>query len=297
MVRNTKDMNSARLVICLALAVSAAQAKAGDRLDSKPAPLREQAEKIVAEIQRADYEGNRDALRRLFDELAAFTENKDISSRIHYWRGFALWRRALNGFNDSVGRKELEADLEQAVSEFDRAGELDPHFVDAKIGALSCISNLIFLNRNNPARVQELVARATPLRTDALTRAPNNPRLLWVLGPILWYAPADRGGSQAKAIETYQKGLEAIENNRVSGSDRLEPSWGKPELLMNLAWSNLHKATPDLSAARQYAHSALDMIPYWHYVRDLLLPEIENAEKKQKSDASGELQKPFASNG
>ena len=43
---------------------------------------------------------------------------------------------------------------------------------------------------------------------------------------------------------------------------------------MNLSWSNLHKNEPDLKAAEQYARSALALIPHWHYVRDMLLPQI-----------------------
>jgi hypothetical protein len=46
---------------------------------------------------------------------------------------------------------------------------------------------------------------------------------------------------------------------------------------MNLAWSNLHKTAPDIPAAKQYAASALQLVPYWHYVRDILVPQIQNA--------------------
>jgi hypothetical protein len=40
-------------------------------------------------------------------------------------------------------------------------------------------------------------------------------------------------------------------------SDILMPSWGEPELLMNLAWANLNSSAPDRNAAEQYAQSAL----------------------------------------
>jgi hypothetical protein len=46
---------------------------------------------------------------------------------------------------------------------------------------------------------------------------------------------------------------------------------------MNLAWSNLHRATPDLDAAEANARAALALIPNWHYVRDILLPQIKEA--------------------
>src|SRR5580658_9384445 len=99
-------------------------------------------------------------------------------------------------------------------------------------------------------------------------------RVLWVLGPIRWSSPPDRGGGQDKAFENYNRGLEAIRIQKRDASDPLEPSWGEPELLMSLAWSNLNRTTPDLNAAEQDAQAALKIVPYWHYVRDILMPQI-----------------------
>src|ERR1700722_17929145 len=127
-----------------------------------PALVDEKSEvtSVVIQIQRADYEGNRSDLKRLYDELAPFVRNDAISSRVRYWRGFALWRRALNGFNDSVAPAELQRDLELAAHEFQEASVVDPHFADAKVGQGSCLSNLIYLNRGNPSRLQELVSQS-----------------------------------------------------------------------------------------------------------------------------------------
>jgi hypothetical protein len=49
---------------------------------------------------------------------------------------------------------------------------------------------------------------------------------------------------------------------------------------MNLAWSNLNRSTPDLKAAEEDAQAALKLIPYWHYVRDILMPQIRAAQAK-----------------
>jgi hypothetical protein len=81
-------------------------------------------------------------------------------------------------------------------------------------------------------------------------------------------------------METYQKGLEAARKQKGSVTDPLEPSWGEPELLMSLAGANFYKTAPDLNAAGQYARSALELVPYWHYVRDILIPQIQEAKKK-----------------
>ena len=79
---------------------------------------REQAARIVAQIQRADYEGDRAAMQRGYDELKPFMEDQKLASRIRYWRGFAKWRRAINGFNDAIDPKELARDLNTALDEF-----------------------------------------------------------------------------------------------------------------------------------------------------------------------------------
>lgn len=232
------------------------------------------AVEIVERIRRADYEGDRATLQRLFEELAPFAETGDLASRVRYWRGFALWRKVLNGFNDSVDPKELEQDATRAVSEFEQAFTRDPAFVDAKVAASGCLSNLVYLNRENPARMQELIARSGGLLKEARAAAPDNPRLLWVWGAIQWVVGPERGGGQAAAMATYEKGLALARQRTGSGSDPLMPSWGEPELLMSLAWSSLNMTTPDVAAAQKYATEALAIVPYWHYVRDILLPQI-----------------------
>jgi hypothetical protein len=243
---------------------------------------REAVVKIVAQIQKADYEGDRSTLQRLYGELAPFTGNKEFASRVFYWRGFALWRKAINGFNENVDRKDLEHDLQQAAEEFDNSASADPAFVDAKIALGSCFGLLAYaVGKKDAAEQQALLAKSKQAITDARAAAPNNPRLLWVLGPVYWNIPPDRGGGQARAIEAYEKGLETIRSHKNATTDPLDPSWGEPELLMSLAWSNLNRATADLDAAEQNAGSALALVPYWHYVRDILVPQIQAAKAKQ----------------
>jgi hypothetical protein len=236
--------------------------------------------RTVAQIQRADYEGNRPDLKRLHDELTPIPEDNKLASRVLYWRGFALWRRAINGFNESPTPTDLEEDLRQAVTDFKDAIARDPAFVEPKIGAGSSLGYLMYLHRKDATRVQELLQQSSPLLKGAMATAPDNPRLLWVLGPIRWSSPPERGGGQDKAFAGYNKGLEVIRNQKHDVSDPLEPTWGEPELLMSLAWSNLSQTTPDLNAAEQDTQAALKLVPYWHYVRDILMPQIRAAQAK-----------------
>jgi hypothetical protein len=234
---------------------------------------------ILARIQNADFAGDQVTMQKGYDDLKPFLEDKELASRIRYWRGFAQWRRAINGFNDSVDPKELEQNLKTALDEFKIAMEKDPTFVDAKIGTISCLGYLAFMNRKDQRRAKELVGQIMLLVKEADETAPDNPRLIWVHGPILWNTPPERGGGQDKAIENYQRGLEVCSKMKAS-DDPLEPSWGKPELMMSLAYSYLNTKPSDVNAAERYARDALEIVPYWHYLRDILLPQILTAKPK-----------------
>ena len=94
---------------------------------------------IVAKIQRADYEGD---------------------------------RAALNGFNEGANPKELEEDLTQCVRDFREALTRDPAFVDAKVGAGSCLVNHSFLNlKTNRTRAGELFADSVATLNEAFAAA------------------------------------------------------------------------------------------------------------------------------
>jgi hypothetical protein len=255
------------------------------------APLssnRERLIKLVAQIQRADYAGDRATLKRLAQELAPFAADKELGAQALYWRGFAWWRRAVNGANEAVERRELQDDLTLAAREFEEALKQTPAFVEAKIAAVGALGTWLFFDLkngtatrefNDPVRAQEIIARLTQWFKEAQAAKPDNPRLLWVLGPSVYSAPPERGGPD-KAIEMYQRGLKTVRAQKP-GNDPLLPTWGEPELLMSLAWTQLNRSTPDLAAAEQNARAALALVPYWHYVKDILLPQITAAKAKR----------------
>jgi hypothetical protein len=228
---------------------------------------------LVSQIRRADYQGDRTTLKKAYDGLSAFLANNEFASRVRYWRGFALWRSAINAGNDSVDPQEMEQEFNQAADEFKDALAKDPGFVDAKVGMISCLGYIAYFHRKDRERTQKLLDQIFPLVKEAKEAAPDNPRLIWVMGPILWYTPADRGGGLDKVIENYERGVEVCSKTKTP-EDNLEPSWGKPELMMSLAYTYLQKNPPNVEAAERHARGALELVPEWRYLKEILLPQI-----------------------
>ena len=242
---------------------------------------RQQAIEIVTRIQRADYEGDRLTLKNCYDALAPFVDNKELAPRIRYWRGFARWRDGINSGNETIEPAEMEKLFMDGADEFKAALAIDPNFVDAKVGLISCLGHVVYLHRNEKERAQEMVKPIYALVSEAKAAAPDNPRLIWVMGPILFYTPPEKGGGMAKVIESNERGV-IICSQLKPPADRLEPSWGKPELLMSLAYEYMTKTPPELDKAEKSARAALEIVPYWHYTRDILLSQIMEAKAKAK---------------
>jgi hypothetical protein len=109
-----------------------------------------------------------------------------------------------------------------------------------------------------------------------------------VQGASLWYAipglsDAEIAARRAQALAGYHRGV-SIARRTAAPSDSLEPSWGEAELSMSLAWSHLNATTPDFAAAEVHARQALALVPHWTYVRDILLPQIQQTRAQRRLD-------------
>ena len=138
------------IALCLAFPLLVATAFAAEPLpaDKDSAGLaRDSVIRIVQQVQRADYEGDRASLNALYEQLLPFVDEPEIASRVRYWRGFAKWRRGVSGFNETPTPPDLADDLTAGESEFYAAIQRDPGFVDAKVGAASCVGTRLFLEK------------------------------------------------------------------------------------------------------------------------------------------------------
>jgi hypothetical protein len=267
-------------VVLLLLAVGCAT--------SAPAPRGPSSEEhvlqLVEQIRRADYAGNRPALRELHDALAAAPAGNAPRSMDLYWQGFALWRRAINGFNETPTPTDLESDVLAASAHFEAALTDNPKLVDAQAALAACIGLRMFLHKTVDDEMRAMLERVKALLAEAQALEPENPRLLWVRGPMEWFTPKGSpddmlDAHQARSIATYQHALQGLPGSLRSGPEPLQPTWGEPELHMSLGWAYAKKRVPDLAQAEVHARKALALVPSWHYVRDILLPQIESARR------------------
>jgi len=238
--------------------------------------------RLVEQIRRADYAADRPALRELRGELATAPAGNAPRSLVLYWQGFALWRRAINGFNETPTPTDLDADALAASADFEAALREDPRLVDAQAALAACIGLRMFLHKTVDDEMRAMLERVKALLSEAQFLEAENPRLLWVRGPMEWFTPKGSpedmlDAHQARSIATYRRALEGLPGTLRSGPEPLRPTWGEPELHMSLGWAYSKKRVPDLAQAELHARKALELVPSWHYVRDILLPQIESA--------------------
>lgn len=246
---------------------------------------------IKFKLMSADYRADLDELARGREMLTTLKAHPTLGYLACYWSGFAGIRLAMNGANRQMSPTEMERNLQAALRDSEESLRLKEDFADAHVSAGQIASWMASITmRRDPGGMQRLKEKGTGALSEEtrawidrtwkhLKRAkelgPKNPREPWVEAVIWYNIPAERGGSQEKAIAMYREAASLARAERVA--DPLWPDWGEPESLMSLAWCLLNRATPDPAGAKEAADAALRLHPDWFYVREILRPQIEKA--------------------
>jgi hypothetical protein len=229
---------------------------------------------LVREVKEADYRGDLARLLALREQLEPFVADRELGRAAAYWRAFATWRRAINGANEDATRETAIQDFARCVEDFRGAVAIDTTWVESRIGLASCLSSSGSF-ANDPAQRNRLYVESSRLAAEVAAVDPLNPRLTFLQAGRLFWSPPIAGGSPSIAIALAEHRLETA--GRYSTTDELEPDWGEPELHMLIAFFKLGSATRDPAGARRHAEVALQMRPQWHYVKNILIPQIPRA--------------------
>ncbi|MFL6232540.1 MAG: hypothetical protein ACJ76N_05345 [Thermoanaerobaculia bacterium] len=265
------------MAVCLLLPPAACRSAAPARSPDGAPPERRLAA-AKQQIMAADYHADLAGLARLRDEVTSLEADPALGYLAHYWAGFASWRIAINGASHQMSPEDLKANLQKAKADFAASIHQKEGFADAHAAAYLVDAWLVGMSGiKDRAALLEQFQRLRPQLTRAKELAPDNPCVLWAEASFYLYSPPEYGGSVPRAIEIYRRMSEV--SPAVSDASSPLPDWGKPEALMSLAFSHLNQKPPDLAAASEEAHAALRLQPEWSFVRDVLLPKIEAAQK------------------
>jgi tetratricopeptide (TPR) repeat protein len=215
--------------------------------------------------------------------MEQFVEHSRLAKHARYWRGFTLWRRALNAMGQGGPADSSDADFGRANEEFRHALRLDPSYVEAQIGLLAGLTNRVFFHQDDAVKRSAFVREYRPILDGLAHTEADNPRFVFVAAAQRFHAPPVAGGDRAEAIALVER---AILRQQGTGDDSigvsLQPRWGLPELHMLLA-TLLLRAGTNLDKAERHAEHALALRPQWRAVRQNLIPAI----RKQRGAASG----------
>jgi hypothetical protein len=176
-----------------------------------------------------------------------------------------------------VSAADLKAHLERAVADFQSSMQKKETFADAYASAASIYGWLAYMNRADAATMKTQIETSARLRARAEALEPSNPRVLWCAAA---FSSSRRPPPEATSIAPYRKQVNA--SAPLNPKSPL-PDWGKAEALMSLAFAHMIKSAPDLIASATEADAALKLEPRWHYVPDILIPQIEAATKKAEA--------------
>jgi hypothetical protein len=242
---------------------------------AKPSRVERKLVAIKAALMSADYRADLPTLASLRTRAAQLSEDPDLGYLADYWSGFASWRIVVNGVSTKVSPDEAKAHLDRAVVDFESSIRKKGDFADAYVGAAAVHGWLGAYKRADQAAMNVEIDSFKRLLNRELELEPSNPRALWIEAVPFIVMPPERGGNIDRAIELYHK---MLENAGPLRPESPMPDWGKVEGLMSLASAHLKKPSPDLNAAEEEARAALRLQPDWHYVRDILVPQILKAQ-------------------
>jgi adenylate cyclase len=172
-----------------------------DRFDTDRSNLSKAQDEIVARLARAlQLELVEAASRRMEQEKPA---NPDASDFV--MRGWAWYQRP-----------NTDISLQEAQRAFERALELDPQSVDAKVGLANVLTEFIANGRSHMVNgvsispAQDL-ARSEQLLIEAIERDGNNPRALYGMGRVRYFQ-----NRLPEAQIDLEKAMELDPNNSIT---------------------------------------------------------------------------------
>lgn len=251
---------AATAAVCAALVLPAAPVAAAAGFDETFPALIDRLERAYVLGDAPELLAVRADLRDLLE--AGLTDGQRSITR--YTVAYVNWR--LFSIPDSVPADDRAALLEDAVTLLTRDLEAD----DGNAESHALLASVYGMQIDSAWKGITLGRRASRASARAFELAPGNPRVLLQDGVGKLHTPGMFGGGADRAEALLRQALAAF---RTEPPDRPWPGWG---LIDAYAWlGQISARRGDAAAARRYYEQALDVESDFAWVRDVLLPGLE----------------------
>ncbi len=123
------------------------------------------------------------------------------------------------------GADDRDALIDQAETALKRVAELGAD--EAELAVLQARIYQARLSVDPASRSMVYGPKTTMLLAQTRAKAPENPRVLFLLGQNLYFTPEGLGGGKEKALPLIQRAVQIFRNTTAENS--LAPSWGRDE--------------------------------------------------------------------
>ena len=204
------------------------------------------------------------AARATFERALADT---GLSAWGHYYIALADYRIA--GLLEGESKDPSEH-LNAAVEHLKKATEIDPQAAESYALLSSVYGWQIGLS---PMKSMLLGPRVGKAAQKAKQLAPDNPRVVLSAAISDFNTPEMFGGSKEKGLQGFLRAAELFA--REEPTNPIQPVWGHREAY---AWLGIaYQNQGELESARAAFEKALEIDPYFGWVKYALLPELEKA--------------------
>jgi hypothetical protein len=246
-------------MVCAALALSTAAHAAKPR------------EKLLAAKQAAydaNFRNDAPGLQEAAGKLDALAKDRELGAFALYYAGWTRWSLAAAQLQ-AKQKEEAAVSLSRSVEDLKKAVGLMPENGEFHS---QLASSLISLAVADPTKFAQIIPEMTTHRKRALELAPASPRVVMMDAGMIFYAPAQYGGSQEKGIERWLEAIRLLEAERVE--DAVQPDWGRALAQGWLANLYLQMSPPRTAEAKEMANRALALRPDFWFVKTQVLPKV-----------------------
>ncbi len=222
-------------------------------------------QQVKTRIREATDKGSLDSLKQA-RALAKQATGGEREALAHYYAALADYRMSNRLPEDDEDRRERV--IEDAIGHLKRATEINGTMADAWALLSGCYGQMMGMS---PMKAMSLGPKSDEAMEKAKKHGPENPRVWIISGTSDFYTPSMFGGDKEKALKKFKKAARLAE--QASTDDPLMPSWGHAE---SHAWVGVaHMEAERYGQARTAFETALNLNPDYGWVKQVLLPELE----------------------